>query len=213
MRAMTGRGVQQAPPLLGREPECAAIDKLLDDARAGTGGALVIRGEAGIGKSALLDYARQRAAPMVILSAAGVEAEADLAFAGLHELLRPVLTCLDELPDTQSQALSGALGLAPSTHADRLLISAAVLGVLAAAAEDAPVLVMVDDAQWVDRPSADALVFTARRLRAERMAILFGAREGEASRFEGAGLPELTLDGIGQEHAAAILAASARQAA
>jgi hypothetical protein len=199
--------------LLGRDPECTAIDRLLADARAGIGRALVVRGEPGIGKSALLDYARQGAAPMLVLSAVGVEAESDLAFAGLHELLRPVLGYLGELPGTQSQALAGALGLAPSTHADRLLISAAVLGLLAAAAEDAPVLVVVDDAQWVDRPSADALTFTARRLRAERLAILFGAREGEASRFEGAGLPELTLDGLGQEPAAAILAASTPQAA
>jgi DNA-binding CsgD family transcriptional regulator len=219
---MASPGLQQASPLLGRDPECAAIDGLLDDARAGIGGALVVRGEAGIGKSALLDYARQRAgpadaagrqgAPMTVLSAAGVEAESDLAFAGLHELLRPVLGYLGELPESQAQALAGALGLAPSTHADRLLISAAVLGLLAAAAEDDPVLAMVDDAQWVDRPSAGALVFAARRLRAERLAMLFGAREGEASRFEAAGLPELTLTGLGHEPAAAILAASARQA-
>ena len=134
MRAMGSGGFQRASRLLGREDECAAIDTLLANARAGVGGALVVRGEAGIGKTALLDYARQQAAPMAVLSAAGVEAESDLAFAGLHELLRPVLGCLSELPDIQSQALAGALGLAPSTHADRLLISAAVLGVLAAAA-------------------------------------------------------------------------------
>src|SRR5215469_491926 len=212
MRAMAGPGLQQASRLLGRDAECAAIDRLLDDARAGVGGALVVRGEPGIGKSALLDYARQRAVPMTVLSAVGVEAESDLAFAGLHELLGPVLGYLGELPETQSQALAGALGLAPSTHADRLLISAAVLGLLAAAAEDRPVLCLIDDAQWVDRPSADALVFAARRLRAEQVAILFGAREGEANRFAGAGLPELTLTGLGQESAAAILAASARQA-
>jgi len=211
---MTGRGAQLAgPPLLGRDPECAAIDGVLDDAQAGAGGALVIRGEAGIGKSALLDYARQRAAPMMVLAAVGVEAESDLAFAGLHELLRPVLGHLGELPDTQSQALAGALGLAPSTHADRLLISAAVLGLLAAAAEDAPVLAVIDDAQWVDQPSAGALVFTARRLRAERLAILFGAREGEVSRFEAAGLPELTVTGLSRPEADAVLAASARRAA
>lgn len=163
--------------MLGREPGCAAVGRLLEEARAGTGGALVVRGEAGIGKSALLDFARQWAAPMAVLSATGVEAESDLAFAGLHELLRPILDHLGELPDIQSQALAGALGLAPSTHADRLLISAAVLGLLAAAAEDGPMLCVVDDAQWVDRPSADALVFTARRLRAERLAIVFDARE------------------------------------
>jgi hypothetical protein len=176
MRAMGSGGFQRASRLLGREDECAAIDTLLANARAGAGGALVVRGEAGIGKTALLDYARQQAAPMAVLSAAGVGAESDLAFAGLHELLRPVLGCLSELPDIQSQALAGALGLAPSTHADRLLISAAVLGVLAAAAENRPVLCLVDDAQWLDQPSADALVFTARRLRAEHLAILFGAR-------------------------------------
>jgi len=214
MRDMTGPEAQLAGPLLlGREPECAAIDKLLEDARAGAGGALIVRGEAGIGKSALLEYARQRAAPMTVLSAGGVEAESDLAFAGLHELLRPVLGCLDELPEPQSRALAGALGLAPATHADRLLISAAVLSLLAAAAENTPVLVVVDDAQWVDRPSADALVFTARRLRAERLAILFGAREGEMSRFEAAGLADLALTGLAREPAAAILASGTSQAA
>jgi DNA-binding CsgD family transcriptional regulator len=173
----------------------------------------VVRGEPGIGKSALLVYARQRAAPMMVLSSGGVQDESDLAFAGLHELLRPVLGYLGELPDTQSRALAGALGLAPSAHADRLLISAAVLGLLAAAAEDHPALCVVDDAHWVDRPSADALVFTARRLRAERLAILFGAREGELSRFEAAGLAELTLLGLDQESAAAVLAARAHDAA
>ena len=126
-------------------PECAAIDRLLDDARAGAGLALVVRGEPGIGKSALVDYARQRAAPMAVLPAAGVEAESDLAFAGLHGLLRPVLAHLRELPQPQSAALAGALGLAPSTQSDRLLICAAVLGLLAAAAEDRPVLCVVDD--------------------------------------------------------------------
>src|SRR5215469_2155505 len=153
--------------LLGRERECAAIDQLLSDAQRGVSGVLVVRGESGIGKSALLDYARQQAGPMTVLAISGVEAESDLAFAGLHALLRPVLGYLDALPEGQSQALAGALGLGPSVNADRLLISAAVLGLLAAAAEDRPVLCLIDDAQWVDRPSADALVFAARRLRAE----------------------------------------------
>jgi DNA-binding CsgD family transcriptional regulator len=204
--------VQESPQLLGRESECAVIDRLLHDARAGAGGALVVRGEPGIGKSALLDYARQRAAPMAVLSASGVEAESDLAFAGLHELLRPVLGWLGELPDIQSQALAGALGLAPSANADRLLISAAVLGLLAAAAEDRATLCVVDDAQWLDRPSADALVFAARRLRAEHLAIVFAAREGEATRFEAAGLAELTLTGLADQPASAVLARRARQA-
>jgi predicted ATPase len=209
---MASGGFQQDLRLLGREDECAAVDRLLDDARAGVGGSLVVRGEPGIGKSALLDYARRRAAPMEVLSATGVEAESGLAFAGLHELLRPVLGSLGELPDIQSQALAGALGLAAATHADRLLISAAVLGLLAAAADDRPTLCVVDDAQWVDRPSAEALVFAARRLRAERLAIVFGAREGEVARFEAAGVAELMLTGLAAEPAAAVLAGPARQA-
>src|SRR6516225_274537 len=203
---------QQPVPLVGRRRECAIIDGLLAGARAGAAGALVVRGEPGIGKSALLSYARQQAPPMRVLSASGAEAESDLAFAGLHELLRPVLGYLGELPGTQSQALAGALGLAPSPQPDRLLIGAAVLGLLAAAAEDGPTLCLVDDAHWLDRPSADALVFTARRLRAERLAFLLTVREGEVSRFEGAGFPELTLTGLDQRSATGILASRAAQA-
>jgi DNA-binding CsgD family transcriptional regulator len=205
---------QPTAELFGRGRECAVIDRLLEDAREGVSGALVIRGEAGIGKSALLGYAIQRAAPgTLVLRAEGVEAESDLAFAGLHGLLRPVASYLAELPQTQSSVLAGALGLAPSINADRLLISAAVLSLLAVAAENQPVLCVVDDAQWMDRPSADALVFTARRLQAERMAILFGAREGDMRRFEAAGVPELALTGLGPSSAATVLAARARNAA
>jgi hypothetical protein len=132
---------QQAVKLLGRERECAVIDHMLDNASNGVSSALVVRGEAGIGKSALLEYAMHLAAPtMKVLRASGVEAESDLAFGGLHGLLRPVLAQLGELPQTQSQGLAGALGLAPSVHPDRLLISAAVLGLLAAAAESRPML-------------------------------------------------------------------------
>jgi DNA-binding CsgD family transcriptional regulator len=190
------------------------IDRLLEDADCGVSGALVVRGEAGIGKSALLGYAIQRAAPeMAVLRAGGVEVEADLAFAGLHGLLRPVVRYLAELPESQCRALAGALGLAAASDPDRLLISAAVLSLLAAAAEDRPVLCVVDDAQWVDQPSADALVFTARRLQAERVALLFGARDGEARRFEAAGVAEMALTGLGVSAAAAVLAARARNAA
>jgi DNA-binding CsgD family transcriptional regulator len=215
MRAMASFALQQpAAGLLGRERECAVIDRLLGDASRGVAGALVVRGEAGIGKSALLGYAIQQATPgTLVLRADGVEVESDLAFAGLHGLLRPVLAHLGELPETQSAALAGALGLAPSTHSDRLLIGAAVLGLLAAAAEHRPTLCVVDDGQWVDRPSADALVFTARRLRAERLAMLFGARDGEVRRFEAAGVAELPLTGLGRSAAAAVLAARARNAA
>jgi DNA-binding CsgD family transcriptional regulator len=207
---MAGFGLQyRALRLLGRERECAVIDRVLEHANNGVSDALVVRGEAGIGKSALLEYAIHQATPgMGVLRAGGVEAESDLAFAGLHGLLRPVLAHLGELPETQSRALAGALGLAPSAHPDRLLISAAVLGLLAAAAEGKPMLCVIDDAQWVDRPSAEALVFTARRLQAERIAILFGVRAGEIRQFEAAGVPELELTGLSQPFAAAVLAAS-----
>jgi DNA-binding CsgD family transcriptional regulator len=187
--------------LVGRERECAAIEGMLERALAGDGGGLVVRGEAGIGKTALLEHAAETAGEMMLLRATGVEAEADLAFAGLYGLARPILDKLDELPAVQRGALAGALGLAPSSDPDRLLVSAALLGLLAAAAEDQPLLCLIDDAQWLDPPSGDALVFAARRLRAERLAILFGAREGEVHRFEASGLPELQVRPLDLESA------------
>jgi DNA-binding CsgD family transcriptional regulator len=195
-----------SPVLVGRNRECATIDELLEGALAGESGSLIVRGEPGIGKSALLDYAAARADEMQLLTTAGVEAEADLAFAGLYGLLRPILGRLCELPELQANALSGALGLAPSTGSDRFLVSAAVLGLLAEAAEEGPVLCLVEDAHWLDTPSAEALVFTARRLGAERVAIMFAVREGEARTFEGRGLPELFVEGLGDEDALALLA-------
>ena len=196
MRSMAGTGVQPPLALIGRERECAVIDDVLDRAFAGEAGAIVVRGEAGIGKSALLRYAAERAAEMTLLRTTGVEAESDLAFAGLYGLVRPVLDKLDQLPRTQGAALAGALGLAASMNADRFLVSAAVLGLLAAAAEERPLVCAIDDAQWLDRPSADALVFSARRLRAEPLVMLFAAREGEPRRFEATGLPELLVEGL-----------------
>ena len=196
------------PPLalIGRERECASIDGLLERALAGEAGTLVVRGEAGIGKSALLEYAARTASEITVLRATGVEAESDIAFAGLYGLVRPVLEKLDELPGTQREVLAGALGLAPSAGADRLLVSAAVLSLLAAAAEEIAVLCAIDDAQWLDRPSAEALLFSARRLRAERLVMLFGVREGDARRFEATGLPELVVEGLDARSAAAMLA-------
>jgi DNA-binding CsgD family transcriptional regulator len=198
--------------LLGRERECAEIEGLLENAVAGESGTLVVRGEAGIGKSALLEYAAERAGEMLVLRATGVQAESDLAFAGLYGLVRPILRVLPQLPERQSEALQGALGLGPSSGAERLLVAAALLSLLAAAAEDCPVLCLVDDAQWLDAPSADALVFAARRLRAERVAILFGAREGEQRRFEGPALAELVVMGLDGASAAALLADGAADA-
>src|SRR5262245_16599566 len=189
-------GPEPGSGLLGRAYECALIDEVLAGALRGESGSLVVRGEPGIGKSALLEYAAERAAGMTVLNTAGVEAEADLAFAGLHGLLRPILHHLGELPELQASALAGALGLAPSVGSERFLVSAAVLGLLAEAGEARPVLCLVDDAHWLDTPSADAFVFVARRLRAERVAMVFAAREGDPRAFESPGLPVLELKGL-----------------
>ncbi len=199
--------------LVGRDRECARIDELLAGALAGESGSLVVRGEPGIGKTALLDYAAARAVGMELLTTAGVEAEADLAFAGLYGLLRPILGRLSELPEIQAEALAGALGLARSSGSDRFLASAAVLGLLAEAAEERPLLCLVEDAHWLDTPSAEALVFAARRLRAERVAIVFAVREGEGRTFEGRSLPEVLLTGLDDEDARALLSGSSDEIA
>ena len=204
---MTGRlaGTANAA-LIGRDRECARIDRLLDDAVGGESRTLVIRGEAGIGKTALLEYAAARSPGMTVLRVGGVESESDLAFAGLLGLLRPVLGRLDGLVEMQRHALAGALGLAEARAPDRFLVSAAVLGLLAAVADDGPLLCVVDDANWLDTPSAEALVFAARRLRAEPVAILFAAREGDERQFEAVGLPEVALTGVDDRSAETLLA-------
>src|SRR5262245_5084973 len=181
---------QASQPLLGRAFECELIDELIASAVGGESGCLVVRGEPGIGKSALLDYAAGHASGMRVLTTAGVEAETDLAFAGLYSLVRPILGHLTGLPELQAKALAGALGLAPSSGSERLLVSAAVLGLLAEAADERPILCLVDDAHWLDTPSADALAFAARRLRAERVAMVFAARNGDTRAFESPGLPD-----------------------
>jgi DNA-binding CsgD family transcriptional regulator len=199
--------------LVGRERECAAIDRLVEASARGESSSLVLRGEAGIGKTALLTHAAELGGSSTVLRTAGVEAESDLAFAGLYGLLRPIVGKLGELPKTQADALAGALGLAPSLGSDRLLVSAATLSLLAAAADEGPLLCLIDDAQFLDAASAEALVFSARRLAAEPMAMLFAAREGEARTFAAPGLPELVLEGLGTDPAAQLLRASAPAAA
>ena len=198
--------------LVGRERECAAIDDLLEASARGESSSLVLRGEAGTGKTALLMYAAERWVGGTVLRTTGVEGESDLAFAGLYGMLRPIVDKLAELPDTQAGALSGALGLGPSLGADRLLVSAATLSLLAAAADEGPLLCLVDDAQFLDVASAEALVFSARRLGAEPVAILFAVREGTARPFAAAGVPELLVEGLGTEAAARLLEASAPEA-
>ena len=204
--------VESITGLVGRESELAAIERLLEGARQGGSGSLVVRGDAGMGKSALLRYAIERAAGMLTLSVTGVEVESDLDFAGLHGLVRPIEHELSQLPELQRGAVAAALGLAPAEGADRFLVAAGVLSLLSAAADRGPLLCVVDDAQWLDVPSADALVFTARRVAAEGIVILFAAREGELRRFDAAGLAELTLEGLGRDLAMMLLEHSAPDA-
>ncbi|HYN18245.1 MAG TPA: ATP-binding protein, partial [Actinomycetes bacterium] len=170
--------------LYGRQAECAVIDRLLADAGELRSGALVVRGEVGVGKSALLAYAADRAAgSMRVLRGFGVESESELAFAALHQLARPVLDHVDRLPGPQATALRGAVGLARANGDDRFLIGVGVLSLLAEVAEERPLVCLVDDAQWLDQPSADALSFAARRLEAEGIALLVAVRDDDLHAF------------------------------
>ncbi len=191
--------------LLGRDQELLAIDQALAGARLGKSSRLVIRGEAGIGKSALLQYAVEQSQSMRVLAARGVEFEADVPFAGLSELLQPALPSLDRLPAFHAEALRSSLGLGPRIEADRLIVGAAALGLISAYADLAPVLVTVDDAQWLDRASAEAIGFVARRLMADPVAVLIAVREGEESPLLSAGLPELRPGGLDPNAAAELL--------
>ena len=195
--------------LYGRDSERARIGELLDAGRASTSGALVIVGEPGIGKSALLEDTRDRAGDMQVLAARGVESESELPFAALHQLLRPALEHIDELPQPQAAALRGALGLEveEGSAQERFLIFAACLSLLSELAERRPVLCLVDDAHWLDAGSADALRFVVRRLDAEGIVMLFGAREGEG--FDATDIPQLHLQGLEAEAAHKLLAQGA----
>ncbi|MGY1682390.1 ATP-binding protein [Geodermatophilus sp. SYSU D01176] len=194
--------------LAGRDAERAAIAALLDAARAGTGGALVVRGVAGSGKSTLLTDALGTATDMRVLRTSGVESESPLAFAALQRLLWPLRGRLGTLPAPQRIALGAALGEAEG-EGDRFLAFLGTLSLLADAAEEAPVLAVVDDAHWLDEASAAALLFAARRLQAERVALLFAARDGSERRFEAEGVPAIVLGGVAGEAADALLTARA----
>jgi DNA-binding CsgD family transcriptional regulator len=192
--------------LHGRATERSAIDRLLADARAGRSGALVVRGEPGIGKTALLDDAAVAAgsAGIQVVRGAGVQSEAELSFAGLHLLLGPALDRRVALPQPQRDALDAAFGLRPGGAYDRFLIGLAVLSLLAELAEGGPLVCLVDDAHWLDRASAEALLFAARRLDAEGIAMIFAARDHDRP-FPAPGLPELQLSGLDVASATALL--------
>ena len=181
--------------LAGRGTECARLDELLGDARLGQSSVLVLRGEAGIGKSALLEYAAERAEGSRVLRAVGVEWEMELPFAGLHQLCAGLLDGRERLPEPQSNAIATAFGLSPGPQPDRFLVGLAVLSLLSDAAASHPLVCLVDDVQWLDRSSAQVLAFVARRLAAESVVLLFAERE--PSRLdELAGLPALRVGGL-----------------
>ncbi len=182
--------------LVGRDLEQKALVRVLSDANAGCGTVLAIVGEPGIGKSALLAYAEQQASGMNILRARGIQSEAQIPFAGLFELLRPALGTIDQIPVPQADALEGALALRPSRGEDRFAIGAATLSLLAAYAEQAPLLVVVDDAHWLDGSTANALLFAARRLAADPVAIVLAVRQDEPSLLDHADVPVLQLAGL-----------------
>jgi DNA-binding CsgD family transcriptional regulator len=179
--------------LVGREVECLRIDRALESARRGRSAVLLISGEAGVGKTSLLRYAIERAEAMNVVRATGVEFEAELEFSGLLELCRPLLHHLGDLPALQARSLRGVLGLEEASVRDRFAVGVATLSLLAAAAEREPLLVVVDDLQWLDRPSADALRFAARRLFADRVAVIVAARHGEGVELEWPGSEELVV--------------------
>jgi tetratricopeptide (TPR) repeat protein len=193
-RAYGRRSIRPGVMILrDRQDERAVLDGVLKRARSGQGGVLVVRGEVGIGKTALLDYAIESASDLRILRAVGVESEAELAFAALHQLCAPLLDRLERLPGPQRDALQTTFGLSADPVQDRFFVALAVLGLLSEAAEERPLLCVVDDAQWLDRASAQALVFVARRLLAEPVAMLFAAREPGAELQR---LPELAVEGL-----------------
>jgi DNA-binding CsgD family transcriptional regulator len=201
--------VTSAVPALGRESELARLADVLESARGGSGGALVLRGEPGVGKSLLLSTVATMAEEFTVLSATGIQSESDLAFGALSALLRPLLPGLDALPVIQAASLRAAVGLAAGAQVEQLPCHAGVVSLLAAAAEAQPVLVVADDLQWFDQASRDALLFAARRLFADAVAFAIAIRDGETETPIVTGLPELLLTGLAEEPALELIARTA----
>src|SRR3954453_4428257 len=169
--------VQRSPAFLGRSGECDVLERLLETAHGGQSAVLLIRGEAGIGKTALIRYTARQAAGFRVAEIAGVEAEMELPFAGLHRLCAPMLAQLDALPAPQQHALRVSFGLSSGDAPDRFLVALAVLTLFAEVAGERPLLCLVDDAHWLDAATSQGLGFLARRLRSESVAIVFAVRE------------------------------------
>jgi hypothetical protein len=200
---------EPGPPLRGRRSECEVLDRLLENVRSGHSQVLVLRGESGVGKTALLKYLMGRATGFRILRAAGAEFEMELAFAGLHQLCAPLLGGLAGLPDQQHHALATAFGVSGGDPPDRFLVGLAGLGLLSEAAEQRPLLCVVDDGQWLDHASAQALAFAARRVLAEPIGLVFAVREPSETKAL-TGLPELVIGSLSDVHARAMLNAAIR---
>lgn len=195
--------------LIGRTRECALLDRTLATVRTGQSVVFVLRGEPGVGKTALLEYAAERADGCRVVRALGVEAEMELPFAGVQQLCAPLLDGLERLPPPQRAVLDTAFGLTGGAPPDRFLVGLAVLSLLSDAAEERPLVCLIDDAQWLDRSSAEALAFVARRLQAESVVLLFAERE-PAERDELAGLPDLRIMGLSHAYARDLLASVIR---
>jgi len=198
--------VDAGPELIEREQESALLDALVDSLRDG-GGAVVVRGEAGIGKSVLLQRVRRRAAAQGArpLSTVGVESEAELAFAGLHQLLRPVVGALPQLPESQRQTLEAALGLGVDLKPDSFRVAVAAFQLICEVADSAPVVLIVDDAQWLDRSTLSVIAFIGRRLEAEHVALVAAIRRGLPTPLDDARLPTLDLERLSASAAARLL--------
>ncbi|MFC8425642.1 AAA family ATPase [Streptomyces sp. NPDC057236] len=190
--------------LIGRRDECRVLDDLLAQARAGRSGVLVVRGEAGIGKTELLNRLVDRATGCRVVRAAGVQSEMELSYAGLHQLCAPLLSHLDDLPEPQRDALGTAFGLRAGDAPDRFLVSLATLSLLASAVGDEPLVCLVDDAQWLDRVSSQTLQFVARRLLAESVVLVLAVRES-GTREILADLPELLVRGLDEHESRRLL--------
>jgi len=180
--------------LYGRADELANLERLVEAARTGQAGAVLLRGEPGVGKSALLEAITGRADDFRVLKTQGVESEAEFAFGNLHELIQPALSRIHRLPSGQASAMKIAFGMEEGAVTEPFLISVGSLSLIAELSEETPVLCLIDDVHWLDRASATALSFVARRLQAERVAIVFAVREEEASRFDPTGIRELRLE-------------------
>jgi hypothetical protein len=201
------RGPAGRTGLRGRESECALLDDLVSAVRRGESRSLVLRGEAGIGKTALLQYLIGSASDLTVVRAVGVESDMELAFASLHQLCGPLLDRLERLPTPQREAMEVVFGLSAGGAPDRFLVGLAVLSLFSEAAEQRPLMCVIDDAQWLDQTSALTLAFVARRLLAEPVGLVFAAREpGDELQH----LPELEVHGVRDGDARALLSSAVR---